>query len=386
MLQASLGLGLTSFGGPVAHLGYFERAYVRQRQWLSHEDYGGLVALCQTLPGPASSQLGFLIGLHYAGWAGALAAWLGFTLPSALLLYGAATIAARLQSPLAQAGLQGLKLVAVAVVAQAVWTMARRFCTDRLTAALALTGASLLLVVPGSATQLIVLGMGAVGGTALCQGERAPRMTLAFSVGVRTAVAALSLFLLLLVGLPILASHFPHTLAGLADIFFRSGALVFGGGHVVLPLLRDALVPGGWISDERFLTGYGLAQAVPGPLFTFAAYLGAANSYSLSPALGSLVAVVFIFAPGLLLATAGVVLWSRLVRSENLRAALVGVNAAVVGILAAALYDPVWSSAVHDGTDAAIAVIGLMLLNRWAVAPIAVVTLCVTLSWVRTLL
>jgi chromate transporter len=386
VLRTSLRLGLTSFGGPVAHLGYFERTYVRQRQWLNDEEYGSLMTLCQTLPGPASSQLGFLIGLHRAGWLGAFTAWLGFTLPSALLLYGCAVLSKRLQGPFAQAGLHGLKLVAVAVVAQAVWTMARALCPDRVTTALALTAALLLLIVGGSAMQLLALAVGAAGGMLLCRRGPVATKTLSFSIGHRTAVVALSLFLLLLFGLPILASQFPHTLAELAAIFFRAGALVFGGGHVVLPLLRDALVPGGWITDDRFLTGYGLAQAIPGPLFTFAAYVGASNAYMLSPALGGLVATVFIFTPGLLLAVAGASLWSHLLRYRNLRAALAGVNAAVVGILGAALYDPVWTSAIRDGTDAAIAITGVMLLQRWAVAPVVVLVWCVMSSGVRAVL
>ncbi len=383
--MVALRLGLTSFGGPVAHLGYFERAYVQQRQWLSSEEYGSLVALCQALPGPASSQVGFLIGLHRAGWLGAFAAWLGFTLPSALLLYGGAVISVQAQGPLAKAGLHALKLAAVAVVAQAVWSMARRLCPDRATTTLALLAASLLLTIGGSATQLIALAIGAAGGVLLCRGAQSATMVLSFPARDRTGFAALSLFLLLLFVLPIVASQFPHTIADLAGIFFQAGALVFGGGHVVLPLLRDALVPGGWISDDRFLTGYGLAQAIPGPLFTLAAYLGAANAYTSSPALGSLVASVFIFVPGLLIAVAGVSLWGRLTTYQNLRAALAGVNAAVVGILGAALYDPVWTSAVHDGTDAAIAIAGMVILERFGVAPVVVLLMCITLSIVRTL-
>jgi chromate transporter len=384
---ASLQLGLTSFGGPLAHLGYFERAYVQQRKWLTGQEYGNLVALCQILPGPASSQVGFLIGLHRAGWAGALAAWLGFTLPSVLLMYAAAALAPRWHGSPAQATLHGLQLVTVVVVAQAVWSMARRLCPDRATSAIALIAASMLLLRGGATMQLAALGVGAAAGAALCRNARFESTTLSISVRPALAWTALGLYGLLLVGLPILAVSFPpHSLIAWSEIFYRAGALVFGGGHVVLPLLRDAMVPGGWISDEQFLTGYGLAQAVPGPLFALAAYLGAASNATQVPAVGAAVAVVFIFLPGLLIATAAVSLWSVLARSPSAPAALAGINAAVVGLLGAALYNPVWTTAVRDGADAAIAIVALVLLQRWGAAPIAVVLICVVLSLLRTLL
>ncbi|HEV3018107.1 MAG TPA: chromate efflux transporter [Burkholderiaceae bacterium] len=384
---ASLQLGLTSFGGPLAHLGYFERAYVQQRKWLTGQEYGNLVALCQILPGPASSQVGFLIGLHRAGWAGALAAWLGFTLPSVLLMYAAAALAPRWHGSPAQATLHGLQLVTVVVVAQAVWSMARRLCPDRATSAIALIAASMLLLRGGATMQLAALGVGAAAGAVLCRNARFESTTLSISVRPALAWTALGLYGLLLVGLPILAVSFPpHSLIAWSEIFYRAGALVFGGGHVVLPLLRDAMVPGGWISDEQFLTGYGLAQAVPGPLFALAAYLGAASNATQVPAVGAAVAVVFIFLPGLLIATAAVSLWSVLARSPNAPATLAGINAAVVGLLGAALYNPVWTTAVRDGADAAIAIVALVLLQRWGAAPIAVVLICVVLSLLRTLL
>ena len=385
VLWAALQLGLTSFGGPVAHLGYFERAYVRQRQWLSTEEYGSLVALCQVLPGPASSQLGFLIGLRRAGWLGGLAAWLGFTLPSALLLYLCAVLPLRAPGPLLLAVLHGLKLMAVAVVAQAVWSMARRLCREWATASLALLAAVLLVFAGGSGTQLLLLLGGGLGGMLLCRPAPSSGAGPQFRVPTGVAWAALSLFALLLLGLPLLALRFPQGLIALAGIFYRCGALVFGGGHVVLPLLREALVPGGWVSDDRFLTGYGLAQAVPGPLFTVAAYLGAANAHTASPAAAALVALLFLFLPGVLLAVAGVSLWSRLARHRNVRAALAGLNATVVGILAAALYDPVWSGSVHGLGDAAIAMAGLLLLERWKIAPVAVLTFCAVSSVIASL-
>jgi chromate transporter len=385
VLRASLRLGLTSFGGPLAHLGYFEHTYVRRLRWLSGEHYSALVALCQVLPGPSSSQVGFLIGLHRAGWPGALAAWVGFTLPSALLLYGCAVLSAHAQGPIALAVLHGLKLVAVAVVAQALWSMARRLCPDRATAAVALAAAAVLLLFGGARTQLAALAAGALAGILLC------RHTSAVSAGpplpVRRAVAwlAAALFALLLLVLPLLSSLFPHGYLALAEVFYRAGALVFGGGHVVLPLLRDALVPAGWISDDGFLAGYGLAQAVPGPLFTVAAYLGAANAWTHSPALAAAVAVVFIFLPGLLIAVAGVALWGSLARYATVRAAMAGVNAAVVGILGAALYDPVWITAVRGAPDVAIVGGALLLLASGKAPPLVVVLVCAGCSVIRVL-
>lgn len=377
VLRVSLYLGLTSFGGPIAHLGYFERVYVRQRRWLTGEQFGALVALCQMLPGPASSQASFLIGFHRAGWPGALAAWLGFTLPSAVLLFGCAAFAAQVAGPWADAGIHGLKLLAVAVVAQAVWSMARRLCTDRVTAGLALISAVLLLAFGGVQLQLAALAIGALGGVLLRREARHADTMRVATVSPAMAWSALAAFLVLLLGLPLAASRAPHGVLALADIFYRAGALVFGGGHVVLPLLRDGLVPGGWLSDDQFLVGYGLAQAVPGPLFTVAAYLGATVSSDAPSAMSALVATVFIFLPGMLIAVAGAVLWHRLGDHRAIRSALVGINAAVVGILAAAFYDPVWTSAVHTGSDVAIALTGLLLLARWQRSPLVVLLMCV---------
>ena len=380
VLAVSLGLGLTSFGGPIAHLAYFERAYVQRRQWLSADEYAGLVALCQMLPGPASSQVGALIGLKRAGWLGALAAWIGFTLPSALALYLFALAAPALKDPLTLAGLHGLKLVAVAVVAQAVWSMARKLCPDLPRAGLALVAAALLLVVGGAALQLVALALGAIGGVILCRGVDLPPSPPALPVRRRVGVAAFAVFIALLVGLPWLGSLAPGSTTDLMGVFYRAGALVFGGGHVVLPLLHDSLVPQGWLSEDRFLAGYGATQAVPGPLFTFATYLGAAAGSphgAMTTALWALVATVFIFLPGMLLVLAGVPLWSWTSRHPAAKGGLAGVNAAVVGVLAAALYDPIWTSAIRDGRDVAIAATGFLLLERWKAPPLAVVILCV---------
>jgi chromate transporter len=258
----ALGLGLTSFGGPIAHLGYFERTYVQRRRWLSDDDYAGLVALCQLAPGPASSQVGFLIGLRRAGWAGAFAAWLGFSLPSALILFAFAWLAPRLTGPLTQATLHGLKLVAVAVVAQAVWSMGRKLCPDLRRSALALLAAAMLLLIGGPRMQLLALVAGAVGGMLLCREAQGTGTPPSLPISRRTGLAAGAVFLVLLIGLPLAAQAAPRSMLGMAAIFYRAGALVFGGGHVVLPLLRDALVPAGWLSDNTFLAGYGAAQAV----------------------------------------------------------------------------------------------------------------------------
>jgi chromate transporter len=372
VFRTALKLGLTSFGGPIAHIGYFERTYVQQRHWLTGEQYGGLVALCQILPGPTSSQIGFSIGLHRAGWIGAMAAWLGFTLPSACLMYLGAVFTANLRGAPAHFLLHGLQLVAVAVVAQAVWNMARTLCRDRITAAIALTAACLLTLIGGPVTQLLVLAAAGLAGMAWCRRTSEVGTHLVWPISSAAAWTALGLFAALLLVLPVLALLFPHTAVALADVFYRSGALVFGGGHVVLPLLRDAMVPSGWISDDHFLTGYGLAQAVPGPLFTLAAYLGAANAF-LPGAWSALVAVAFIFLPGLLVTIAGLALFGRVSPHHRFRSALTGLSAAVVGILAAALYNPVWKTAVRGRIDIAIAIAGLLLLVRWRVPPIAVV-------------
>ncbi len=382
VFRAALGLGLTSFGGPIAHLGYFERAYVRDRQWLSADEYAGLVALCQMLPGPASSQVGLLVGLRRAGWTGALAAWIGFTLPSALALFAFALLAPRMQGPILDGVLHGLQLVAVAVVAQAVWSMAQKLCPDRRRAALALAAAALMLVAGGSGVQVLALVIGAIGGVLLCRDLPTLPALPSVPVGFRTGGIALVLFLALLVALPIAGRAAPHSLLALAGIFYQSGALVFGGGHVVLPLLRDALVPSGWLTDDVFLAGYGATQAMPGPLFTFSAYLGAVVAPAGSAALWSAVALAFVFLPGILVALAGLPLWTWARRHPAARAGLAGVNAAVVGVLGAALYDPVWTNAIRGGRDVAIALVGFLLLERWRIPPLAVVGFCVAAALV----
>ncbi len=380
VFAVALGLGLTSFGGPIAHLGYFERAYVQRRRWLTTDDYAALVALCQTLPGPTSSQVGFLIGLRRAGWAAAFAAWAGFTLPSALIMVAFAKLSSHFAGPLMTSALEGLKLVAVAVVAQAVVSMGRKLCPDLTRTALALAAATVLLLVDLPLVQVFALMMGALGGVLLCRD--APRMEAqsAALVGRRLGLAAGAAFLALLIGLPLAGQATPRSLLGLGAIFYQAGAMVFGGGHVVLPLLRDALVPR-WIGDNTFLAGYGAAQALPGPLFTFAADLGALvapkGSGLEQTALWSATALGFIFLPGLLIATAGVSLWNGFRRHPMARGALAGVNAAVVGVLGAALYTPIWTSAIRGPQDVAIALVAFLLLERWRAPPLVVVLFCV---------
>ncbi|APA84720.1 chromate efflux transporter [Paraburkholderia sprentiae WSM5005] len=387
-----LKLGLTSFGGPIAHIGYFRREFVERRRWLDDEAFTDLLGLCQFLPGPASSQTGFSIGLLRAGWAGALAAWCGFTLPSVLVMLAFAAIAPDLGGTLGTGVIHGLKLVAVAVVAQAVWDMARRLCPDRRRAAIALASLGLLSLLATAYAQLIVIGAGAVLGVALCRTTpaQAPRPAARragdFHVSRTAGIAALMVFCALLFALPLWAVSGASQGIRVFDAFYRSGALVFGGGHVVLPLLQRATVAAGWIAPNDFLAGYGAAQAVPGPLFTFAAFLGWMMILPPRHWSGALLATLGIFLPGLLLVVAALPWWQALRARAAMSAALAGVNAAVVGLLAAALYSPVWTSAVLSPTDFAVACIGFLLLMRWKVPPLAVVVLCVAAGVAQTVL
>lgn len=377
-----LKLGLTSFGGPIAHLGYFRREFVEQRRWLDDETFTDLVGLCQFLPGPASSQAGFSIGLLRAGWLGGLAAWCGFTLPSILLMLAFAVIAPSLGGPVGGGLIHGLKLVAVAVVAQAVWDMARRLCVDQRRVAIALIAIAVLSILTTVYAQLIVIGLGAMLGLALCETKRSPDYPQApqhpqqFPISRTVGASALVLFCVLLFGLPVLAGLHVGAAATVLEAFYRSGALVFGGGHVVLPLLQQQTVATGWISLNDFLAGYGAAQAIPGPLFTFAAFLGWTSSAAPNHWAGALLATVGIFLPGLLLVLAALPYWQALRARPSMGAMLAGVNAAVVGLLAAALYSPVWTSAVLSKLDFAVAVVGFFLLTRWKTPPLAIVVLC----------
>lgn len=380
VLWEALKLGLTSFGGPIAHLGYFERTYVRRLRWLSTEQFGGLISLCQLLPGPTSSQVGFLVGLQRAGWLGALAAWVGFTLPSAMLMYAFALFAPSDPGPRMQAVLHGLMLTAVVVVAQAVWSMSRSLTPDLTRRVIAIAACVPLLFWRSGLAQLLVLLGGAFAGVLLCRthASTAPKLPAGFHP--RVAWAALCIFLLLLVGLSSSALVQTHGPVALANIFYRSGAFVFGGGHVVLPLLQQALVPTGWLSDDRFLAGYGFAQAMPGPLFTLSAYLGAASAPPHQSLLWALDALVAIFLPGMLLAIAGLSLLGRVAGNRAANAILAGVNAAVVGLLAAALYNPVWVSAVDSAADGVMVLIAFVLLQRFKTPPVVIATVCVAAS------
>jgi chromate transporter len=373
ILLAFLRLGLTSFGGPIAHLGYFRDAFVVRRRWLDEATYADLVALCQFLPGPASSQVGFAIGVARGrGLHGGLAAWLGFTLPSALAL----VLFAQGAAAFAGSGvLHGLKVVAVAVVAQAVWGMARSLCPDRPRAAIAVAAAVLLLLAPGSIGQIAAIVAGGVAGLVLCRdagqaGTAAEPGHLAFPISRRFGTVCLAGFFLLLVLLPVAAAAWPDVrLLALADAFYRSGALVFGGGHVVLPLLQSAVVQPGLVGNDAFLAGYGAAQAVPGPLFTVSAFLGeVAGGWS-----GAAVALAAIFLPGLLVLLGALPFWDAMRRRPRVQAAMRGVNAAVVGVLLAALYTPVWTGTIHAPADFALALVAFALLTVWKAPPWIVV-------------
>jgi chromate transporter len=372
-----LRLGLTSFGGPVAHLGYFREEFVARRGWLSDQAYADLVALCQFLPGPASSQVGFAIGLMRAGWLGALAAFVAFTLPSALALFVFATAAANLSGPVAAGALHGLKVVAVAIVAHALWGMARSLCPDAARATIAVAAVVLVGAVPGGAGMIAAILAGALAGVVTLRAGDAPvggHVPLPVRPG--QGLAALAVFLLLLVLTPLLAGLGP--VPAVFDAFFRAGALVFGGGHVVLPLLEAEIVAPGWVSQEAFVTGYGAAQAVPGPLFSFAAYLGAVLMPGGHAVMGAVLAVVALFLPGFLILVALLPFWDRLRAFGPARASMQGANAAVVGILGGALYAPVFTTAIRGSGDFALALGCFVTLAVWRLPPLAVVGIAAT--------
>jgi len=377
VLLVFLRLGCTSFGGPVAHIGYFHAEFVEGRRWVSESSFADLVALCQFMPGPASSQLGMSIGLLRAGPVGLFAAWTGFTLPSALLMLGFAYGVQALGDVSNAAWLKGLKLVAVAVVAQAVWGMARSLAPDRPRATLAVVAALIALAMPSSMGQIGAIAAGGVAGLILLPRPSATgapeHIPLGVAVPRGAAFAALALFLVLLVLLAPAAAALDSQALRLFSAFYRAGALVFGGGHVVLPLLQAAVVPNGWVSNDAFLAGYGAAQAVPGPLFTFAAYLGAVMIPPPHGAAGALIAVVAIFVPSFLLVIGLLPFWDTLRQRAGMQAVLRGVNAAVVGVLLAALYTPVWTSGVHTGAGFGLGLAAFLALALWAVPPWLVV-------------
>jgi chromate transporter len=373
-----LHLGCSSFGGPVAHLGYYRAELVAKRRWLTEATFADLVALCQFMPGPASSQTGMAIGLLRAGPLGMFAAWFGFTLPSALAMtlfaYGVGAI-----GDLSHAGwLRGLKLVAVAVVAQAVWGMARSLAPDRARASVAVAACLVCLAIPSSLGQIGAILLGAVIGLTVLPNE-APGADKPVSMGIRiptsVAVTLLVVFFALLFGLPLLVDAMGGHFVRLVEAFYRAGSLVFGGGHVVLPLLQATVVEPGWVDQNLFLAGYGATQAMPGPIFTFAAFLGAVETPGPNGWIGAIVATVSIFASSFLLVGGLLPFWDTLRHRSGVRAALRGVNAAVVGVLLAALFTPIWTGAVHTSADFGLGLVAFLLLVLWAVPPWLVVLL-----------
>ena len=383
---AFLKLGLTSFGGPIAHLGYFRTEFVERRRWLDDRSYADLVALCQFLPGPASSQVGMALGLGRAGWWGLLAAWAGFTLPSAVALILFAFGIAQYQG-LAQSGwVHGLKVVAVAIVAQAVWGMAKSLCPDRLRAALAMLAALLTLALPSAMGQLVAIATaGLLGWWTLKIAQPGGGQAHSYPVSRQLGGAALLLFAVPLIGLPLWAAATGSSTVALLEGVYRAGALVFGGGHVVLPLLQAAVVPEGLVSNADFLAGYGAAQAVPGPLFTFSAYLGAVAHGPLHGWVGGFALLATIFLPALLILVGALPFWEALRQRGGIQAAMAGINAGVVGILASALYDPVWTSAIHGKADFALALLAFGLLTVGRVPPALVVLLAGLSGWLMAM-
>ena len=371
-------LGVTCFGGPIAHIGYFRDEFVVRRRWLDEHTYADLVALCQFLPGPASSQVGFSIGLMRGGYLGGLAAWAAFTLPSAIVLVLFAYGANALQGPIGTGLLHGLKLVAVAIVAQAVWGMARTLAPDRERASIAVIAALIILFSTASVAQIGAIALGGLAGLWFCR-TALPKTTdqehISVPISRGVGLLALAAFFLLLGGLPVLWALSHSQGIALFDAFYRSGALVFGGGHVVLPLLREATVTPGWVSDDVFLAGYGAAQAVPGPLFTFSAYLGAVMKPLPHGVAGATISLIAIFLPGILVLMGTLPFWETFRRHARAQAIMRGVNAAVVGLLGAALYNPVWTSSVKGPGDFGIALVGFVLLTIWQTPPLVVVAI-----------
>ena len=383
IFQVALRLGLTSFGGPVAHLGFYHNEYVIRRKWIDETTYAHLVALCQFLPGPASSQLCFSIGMARGGLTGGLLAWLGFTLPSAVLMiafgYGVNALGAMGETH----WLHGLKIAAVAVVAQAVWVMAKKLCPDRSRVTVALVAACVVLQCPLALSQFCVIACGGIAGWYLFgkdEAEPGPLQSMK-SVSYTQGAIALAAFFSLLIGLPILASVLPNKALSYADAFYRSGALVFGGGHVVLPLLKAEVVKPGWVSENVFLAGYGIAQALPGPLFAFAGYLGAVAKFEPNGVTGGLLCLTAIFLSPLLLLVGVMPFWEHLRRQPAAQACLKGTNAAVVGVLLAAFYNPVWTSGVNNPRDFILALASFGLLVFWNWPPWLIVILAALTGW-----
>ncbi len=373
VLKVSTRLGLTSFGGPIAHLGYFHEEYVKRRKWLDEKSYADLVALCQFLPGPASSQVGIAIGIKRAGMLGGLMAWLGFTLPSAiaLMIFAFVLKGENIQT----AGwLHGLMIVAVAVVAQAVWGMATKLATGRVRGAITILSAVVTLLVPTSLIQVLIIVVSGLIGWKFFKIDSAEQIEpIRIPINRKTGIAFLALFFTFLIVLPLLRLVIHSQWLVMFDSFYRAGALVFGGGHVVLPLLQRDVVPTGWMSNAQFLAGYGAAQAVPGPLFTFSAYLGFVSKPYPNGIVGGLLSLVAIFLPAFLLVAGALPFWNAIRSKSGFQSALAGINASVVGILIAALYNPVWISAIKTPYDFCLAIIAFGLLIIWKLPPWIVV-------------
>ncbi|MFZ5946071.1 MAG: chromate efflux transporter [Bacillota bacterium] len=367
-------LGLGSFGGPIAHLGYFRNEYVEKRKWIDDKSYADLVALCQFLPGPASSQVGISIGILRAGLLGGIASWIGFTFPSAFVLFLFATFVQGYD--ISNAGwLHGLTIVAVAVVAHAVWGMAKSLAPDKTRATIVLFSAVLTLLLPFTMKQILIILLAGIFGWLFLPKKELGDSSLGIDIPISKGVSVVSwiVFLSLLFGLPLLRQVSDSHLLAIFDSFFRVGSLVFGGGHVVLPLLQAEVVPVGWVNETQFIAGYGAAQAVPGPLFTFAAYLGAVTK----GLIGSLIATVAIFLPSFLIIIGGLPFWQALRMNPKFQSAITGINAAVVGILLAALYDPIWTKAIKNPFDFSLALIAFGMLMFWKIPPWKVVSFCI---------
>lgn len=387
MFRAFLKLGLTSFGGPIAHVGYFHREFVHRRGWLDDAQFAQLLAIAQILPGPASSQLGFAIGLQRAGWLGAIAAFVAFTMPSAILMFGFASLGPMLPAVGSAVLTHGLKLLAVVVVGHGAIGMTKTLAADWRRKGIALGSALIALLSATAWTQLLVIAIGGLAGWLCCrQSNLQPSVRFVLPLGRRGAAVCVTLFLVGLILSGVVLSGAPNhsaepSVTGVFSVFYQSGALVFGGGHVVLPLLQERLVDTGWLGTDTFLTGYGAAQIVPGPMFSLAAYFGTHLSTSLPPIAGAVLALLALFLPGFLILSGVLPIWSDLLKHPAAVPVILGVNAAVLGLLAATLVNPVATTAITSPLDAIIVSTGLMLLlsNRLWVLWIALY--CVAGGW-----
>jgi len=380
-----LKLGLTSFGGPIAHLGYFRKELMEKRQWVSESQFSQLLAICQFLPGPASSQMGFVLGLLRAGWLGAIAAFLAFTLPSVIILMGFAAALPYISGPIGDSAIHGLKLVACAVVADAVLGMTKSLCTDTYRRTIAVLAASIILILGTAWSQILVVVGGAITGIFLCRVPITEKDQGQITVSYNKLFGFILLALFcLLFALTLISNQ--DGLSFIAQVFYRAGSMVFGGGHVVLPLLQESVVDSGMISNDSFLAGYGAAQAIPGPMFAFSAYMGAIIPNGQGSLLGAGVALIFMFLPGFLLILAVLPMWQAISHKPTAVNAIAGVNAAVVGVLGAALYDPIFTSGITSNGDLAIAIIGFAMLAIWRLSTLYVVLWCVAASVISVLL